>query len=212
VALGCFYRALALGPMMLVAPIASTGAVIPIGVGVAEGNAPGPVVAVGIVITLAGLLLATRSPGPAATDAVQPPGKGLALAGLAAVAFGLVLLFLGRASAEGDPLWAVVVSRGMLLVGLLGIVCLTGPGPIPGKAEARPIAAMSVLETGAVLTFAIATSLGGELGALSVLASLAPLVTVLWARHHGRERLSPVQNIGAAATLVGVLVVGVASG
>ena len=47
-ALGAFYRALATGTMGVVAPIAALGVVVPVVVGLADGERPGPVRLVGI--------------------------------------------------------------------------------------------------------------------------------------------------------------------
>ena len=47
VSLGCFYAALAGGTMGVVAPVAATGAIVPIGVGIAEGESPSALQLVG---------------------------------------------------------------------------------------------------------------------------------------------------------------------
>ena len=43
VGLAAFYRALAMGTMSIVAPIAATGVCIPVIVGIADGEHPAPV-------------------------------------------------------------------------------------------------------------------------------------------------------------------------
>ena len=50
VSLGCFYAALAGGTMGVVAPIAATGAVVPVAVGIAQGESPTVVQVAGIAV------------------------------------------------------------------------------------------------------------------------------------------------------------------
>ena len=55
----CFYRALALGPMGVVSPLASVGTVlVPLGVGIVAGERPGLLQAAGMVVAVIGVLLA----------------------------------------------------------------------------------------------------------------------------------------------------------
>src|SRR4051794_19862029 len=60
-ALGCFYRALAIGTMSIVAPISATGVALPGVGGIATGNSLSPVVSIG----LAGPGRGRRPPPPA---------------------------------------------------------------------------------------------------------------------------------------------------
>ena len=60
IALGCFYRALAIGTMSIVAPISATGVTLPVVVGIATGDRLSTVVAVGLAVTFVGVLLASR--------------------------------------------------------------------------------------------------------------------------------------------------------
>ncbi len=59
-----YFRALAIGPMGVTAPVAAVvGAALPIGVGVAMGERPGPMAVVGIALGVVAVALASR-PGP----------------------------------------------------------------------------------------------------------------------------------------------------
>src|SRR6185436_14047409 len=60
IALGCFYRALAIGTMSIVAPISATGVTLPVVVGIATGDQLSSIVAVGLAVTFVGVLLASR--------------------------------------------------------------------------------------------------------------------------------------------------------
>src|SRR4051794_23853343 len=58
--LGCFYRALAIGTMSVVAPISASGVALPLVVGIAGGERPGVVQGVGLAAIVAGVVLASR--------------------------------------------------------------------------------------------------------------------------------------------------------
>ena len=58
--LAAFYRALAVGKMSVVAPISSMAVLVPVVVGIATGDRPSSVQAVGAVLGIAGIVLASR--------------------------------------------------------------------------------------------------------------------------------------------------------
>ena len=60
IALGCFYRALSIGTMSIVAPISATGVTLPVVVGIATGDRLSTVVAAGLAVTVVGVVLASR--------------------------------------------------------------------------------------------------------------------------------------------------------
>ena len=62
-ALAAFYRGLAIGTMSIVAPVSATGAAVPVLVGLAEGERPAALQIAGIVVAMAGIVLAAREPG-----------------------------------------------------------------------------------------------------------------------------------------------------
>src|SRR3954454_10633851 len=59
VGLGCFYRAMAIGDIGLVAPISGTASVVPLAVDVVAGHRPGPIAALGLVLALVGIGVAS---------------------------------------------------------------------------------------------------------------------------------------------------------
>ncbi|MCA1695157.1 MAG: hypothetical protein LC749_10725, partial [Actinobacteria bacterium] len=64
VALASFYRAAALAPISIVAPIGSTGAVVPVVVAMARGERPGALQLVGIPVAIIGVALAASRAAP----------------------------------------------------------------------------------------------------------------------------------------------------
>ncbi|SOE00389.1 DMT family transporter [Blastococcus haudaquaticus] len=196
----CFYRALAVGTMSVVAPLVATSAAVPVLAGVVEGERPGTVAAAGIAVALTGIVLVSRQ------MAHEPPENhrlSVVLAVVAAVFAGAQLVALQRAGAV-DALTGVAASRAMS-VAVLVIVLMLSRASAP--ARDLPAAAMvGLLDTGANLayTFASARSL---LSLAGVLASVYPAVTVAFARFVLHERLRPSQWAGASLAFAGVLLI-----
>jgi drug/metabolite transporter (DMT)-like permease len=62
VAISCFYKALAIGTMSIVAPISATNALIPFVVGLAAGERPAAAQLAGVVLAAAGVILVAIEP------------------------------------------------------------------------------------------------------------------------------------------------------
>ena len=109
IALGCFYRALSIGTMSIVAPISATGVALPVVVGIATGDRLSTVVAVGLAVTVVGVVLASREQHDDAERAAAGRlSVGLAL--VAAVGFGSYFV-LSDAAADDSVLWLLALSR-----------------------------------------------------------------------------------------------------
>jgi drug/metabolite transporter (DMT)-like permease len=202
VGLVAFYQALATGTMGVVAPLAALGVLVPVAVGLAEGERPSVVQAVGAMLGVAGGVLAS---GPEVRSRASAWPVVLAL--LAGVAFGLVLVFLSQASeGDGSPLLALVGMR-LTSVGTLLVVAtvLRSIGGVTPR-DLPVLALVGMLDGAANLAYAVATTMG-LLALVSVLASLYPAVTVVLARLVHHERMSRVQDAGIGAAILGVLLV-----
>ena len=201
-----FYRGLAAGVMSIVAPIAACGAIVPVGVAMALGEAPSVLAWFGIAAAIAGIVLVSLHPAQA------PQGTGsrstIILALGAATSFGFFFVFLDQASAGGgaSPLWAIGGARIGSLAMLLALV-LAGRRPArwPGR-HLGAVALVGIVDTTANGLFAYASTLG-NLGIVSVLASLYPVVTVLLGRFMLAERLTGTQVAGVILALGGVALI-----
>jgi drug/metabolite transporter (DMT)-like permease len=199
IGLAALYAALAAGPMSVVAPIAGTAAIVPVGAGLAIGELPSALQNVGIVVALVGVVLASRATATATTANAR---RGIALAVVAAVGIGFLLVFLDAAS-EADPYWASLVQR-VTSTSLLALALLAlRPSLRTPPRHALALVAVGVLDVGGNTLFAVATT-KGVIGVVSVLASLYPVVTVALARVVYRERLTRIQAAGVGAALTGV--------
>jgi drug/metabolite transporter (DMT)-like permease len=200
VGLVAFYQALATGTMGVVAPLAALGVLVPVVVGLLEGERPSAVQGVGALLGVAGGVLAS---GPEVRS--RASARPVVLALLAGAAFGLVLAFLSLAS-EGDPLLALVGMRSASVSTLLVVaLVLRSVGGVRAR-DLPALALVGLLDGGANLAYAVATTMG-LLALVSVLASLYPAVTVVLARLVHHERMSRVQDAGIVAAVLGVLLV-----
>jgi drug/metabolite transporter (DMT)-like permease len=203
-ALTGFYRALAIGTMSVVAPIAATGVAVPVVVGIARGDRPAGIQLIGILTAVIGVVLACREHGPG-IEARAASRASVALALLAALGFGCY--FVGvQSSARYDALWALLASRAAGLTML--VLAAAARGGITGARPERlwPLAVMGVLDVLATALYALATR-HGLLSVVSVTASLYPLATVVLARVVLGERVRRIQEFGIAAALTGVVLI-----
>jgi drug/metabolite transporter (DMT)-like permease len=204
VALGAFYRALAIGTMSVVAPISATAAAVPVLVGLAEGERPGGLQIAGMVAALAGVILASREPVEEGCPPANRAAIGLAL--VAAAGFGTFFVGIDRASATAEVPWVIVVQR-CCSVSLLVIATLVVRPSLPRDgASLLVLAAVGLLDLGANGLYALATT-HGLLSVVSVLGSLYPAVTVVLARFVLAERIARVQEVGVVLALAGVVAI-----
>lgn len=207
VGLLAFYAALAMGTMGVVSPIAALGVVIPVLVGLGRGERPSLVTGVGIVLAVAGVVLAS---GPELSG--RAGARPVLLAGVAAVGFGLALLFLAEGSRTSTLMTLVgmrVTSVSVLALALV-VVLARGRAGTGMVARARPLLPLVVLtgvgDAAANLTFGLAST-RGLVSVVAVLGSLYPVVTVLLARVVHHERMATVQAAGVTGALTGVALI-----
>jgi len=196
----CFYAALASGTMGVVSPIAALGAVVPVAVGVASGEKPSQLAALGVLLALTGAVAAS-GPELRGDTGIRP----VLLASVAGVGFGLTMVFVAR-GAEHDAVMTLWGMRVTSVTGfLLAAVAVRSIGGVRPP-DLLPLAAVGIADVAANLLFALASQ-RGLVSVTSVLSSLYPVVTVLlaWALLH--ERLQRLQQIGVAAALAGVALV-----
>jgi drug/metabolite transporter (DMT)-like permease len=201
-----FYRGLAVGTMSIVAPVASTGAILPVLVGLADGERPGTLQVVGIGCALAGVVLASRAPDEPDHPARENARVALALALVAAVGIGMAFVGLERATSEAGVPWSLLVSRGLQATLLTVTALIVRPKLPTERAAWGAIAGLGLLDVTANALFAVAVG-QGLLSIVSVLSSLYPAVTVLLARTLLHERVTRAQEAGVLAILAGVVAI-----
>ncbi|MCX6363973.1 MAG: DMT family transporter [Actinobacteria bacterium] len=231
VAISCFYKALAIGSMSIVAPISATNAMIPFLVGIATGERPSAAQLAGVALAAAGVLLvaseraragdtigvaalpnepavvpaAVRAAGTTMHVTRRSQRKAIILSLTAAVAMGLVLVGYD-ATARYDALWAMLGGR-ISSVTVFAVVFLVLRPRLEMRRSALPfVVAVGLLDTSANGLFALATT-QGYLSIVAVLGSVYPVVTVLLAYGLLRERIAPHQMVGAVGTLAGIALI-----
>jgi len=196
-----FYRAAAVGPLSIAAPLGSLGAVVPVLVGVAEGERLGALKLGAIAIALTGVALAARrsSAEPAAAAGDRRAAAGWAL--VSSLGFGVFLAGMAPA-AEAGTFWAVSLSRvALLAIFVLVALRLSSPLRVAGRDLPRVMVPGLLLFGGTMLYTAATRS--GDLSVVAVLGSLFPVFTVGLAFALLGERLSRVQAAGALAAMLG---------
>jgi drug/metabolite transporter (DMT)-like permease len=208
VALAAFYRALALGTMGVVAPVAALGVVVPVAAGLTRGESPSTLQLVGIAAAIVGVVLAS---GPELSGQGRGGAQPLVLAVVAALGFGAVFVLIADGS-EGGGIGAVVMT--LLTMRLVAVLLLTvlllasatsrGVELHVRRRDLPLLITVGAFDVGANAAFAIASQ-SGLVSVTAVLASLYPVVTVLLARQIHRERLAGPQLPGVVLALVGVV-------
>lgn len=225
-----FYRALARGPMSVVAPVSAlAAAVFPIAVGVAQGERLDAFVLIGVLLCLVAIGLVSMEAGDAkeagdGEEAAGPAATGPAaawwrrlldsgpiMAGVSGTCFGVFFVLL-KTAGDGDGLWPIVGARvgNLVIVGAaLLFVALRG-GDLGPRVSGRTLIALALLsgtlDASANVLFFLAVN-GGMLSLAAVLTSLYPAITVLLARIAYSERLRAVQRVGMAVAAAGVTLV-----
>jgi drug/metabolite transporter (DMT)-like permease len=199
VAVSAFYRALATGTMGIVAPVAATGVVVPLVVGLAQGASLSPV-------QLAGLFLATAATiGVSASGSlgeVPPARLPLVLAFVAGLGFGFVTVGIGE-GAHSSVLMTLLVMRSTSSAILLLVWLALRQRPSLGVRDAAGLWLVGLADAGANAIYGSAVRLG-VFSIVVVLGSLYPAATVLLARQVHGERLTRLQLAGVAVLLVAV--------
>jgi drug/metabolite transporter (DMT)-like permease len=207
IALVAFYRGLAIGMMNVVAPIAATGVILPVIVGIVDGDKPGPVRLVGAVIAIVGVVLVSRQENDG-SPASAAMGLSVVLALVAALGFGGEFVALSYSS-KGDPLWGAVIAVGtylLLLIIATGVALSRGADLKPNAGAWPWLLALGLFFAGANALYAGGT-VHGDLSAVAVAASLYPAITVLLARGVLGERVRRIQDVGIVAAVVGIVMI-----
>jgi drug/metabolite transporter (DMT)-like permease len=205
IALGAFYRALAIGTMSIVAPISATGVALPVIVGIATGDNPSPVVVAGLVVTTLGVILASREVHDD-VDQASVARMSIVLALLAAVGFGTY--FIGAdVAADDSVIWTVVLGR-LVAIPLVGGALLVRRTQLPRGPDLGVLGLAGCGDLAATGLYGLANT-HGALSVVSVVGSLYPIATIGLARVVLHERVRRVQAIGVVAALAGVALIAV---
>lgn len=195
-----FYEALAIGPMGIVAPLVGLSVVVPVVVGLVGGERPSALQLLGMALAVVGVVLAS---GPELGD--RRTARPVALSVLAIGCLGVVYILMAKGAAY-SPIMATLGMR--VTTVLLMLIVLLAKRTFGGvsRRDLPILTGVGVGDAAANLSFAFATTMG-LLSVIAVLGALYPVVTALLAAGVLRERLRPIQYLGVAATMAGIVLV-----
>jgi drug/metabolite transporter (DMT)-like permease len=198
--IAALYKALAVGRMGVVAPVASvvTG-VLPVLVGFRTEGMPDRIQLAGFVLALVSIWLVARP------NEYVDSHRGLGLAVLAGVMFGFFLV-AGKQAGHHGVFWPLVAARITSTLLMLLIVALSPCDPRPWRGALWPMVLSGVLDSAGNALF-IAATRHGRLDVAAVLTSLYPASTVVLARVLLKEQISKLQGAGIIGALLSVALI-----
>lgn len=203
IAIAALYRGFAIGTISIVAPVAALAPAVPLVASIVLGEVPTPIQGAGLVLAIAGIVVASRQPG--VDRQIVNRGASIVYGLLAALGFGGFFTAMDAASEGGVP-WALFTARLVAVAGFAAVALLARVRPAVGWSAVPGIAGIGVLVVAGDAMYATATTLG-LLAVVAVLGALHTVVTIGWAWVHSHERLERFQQLGIAASLIGVLAV-----
>jgi drug/metabolite transporter (DMT)-like permease len=206
VGVAAFYRGLAVGVMSIVSPIAATAPVVPVVAAILLGELPSAIQGFGIVLALAGIAIISLEPGGRGTSRELAPSILFGL--LTALGFGGFLVAMDAASEGGVP-WALLMARLAAVTAFTVVFLVTRARLGVRPVEIPVLVLIGTLIIAADSLYAVAST-EGLLSVVAVLSSLYPVVTIALARFYLNERLQGHQQVGAAASLSGAVVISAA--
>ena len=201
-----FYAALGAGPISVVSPLtAILVAGIPVGVGLALGERPGLIAAIGVVLALIAVVLVSRE---TTDEDVRPHRFTARVAWLtigSGVAFGLNFVLINQVPVEAK-LWPLVFARVSASVLVLLVAAVSSNLRPPTGTPLRLAVLAAVLDVGANIAMLLALQ-ASLLSLAGVLMSLYPAATVLLAIVVLHERVTRWQTVGMVAAVMSVAMI-----
>ena len=210
------YRGLAHGRMGVVAPVSAVGsALVPLVVGVAQGDRPSTLAVVGVACAFPAIWLVARPPAEA-DGPLHEPGEpagtprpssssGFVDGVLAGIGFGVLFAALGQVP-ESAGFAPLALANSSAILAVIAIAVTLRETWVPRTRAAARGLLLGPLGFIASGTFLLATH-HGLLSIVSVIAALYPASTVLLAWLVLRERIGRGQAVGLGAAALAVSLV-----
>jgi drug/metabolite transporter (DMT)-like permease len=200
--IAALYKALAIGRMGVVAPVAAvvTG-ILPVLFGIRTEGIPDRMQMLGFALALVSIWLVARP------SEYVDSHRGLGLAVLAGVMFGLFLV-AGKQAGHHGVFWPLVAARLVSTTLMLVLVAISPRDLQPLRTVIWPMVLSGLLDSAGNALF-IAATRHGRLDVAAVLSSLYPASTVILARVLLKERISKSQGAGIIGALASVALISV---
>jgi drug/metabolite transporter (DMT)-like permease len=205
------YRALAVGQVAIVSPVASSFAAVTLALSLLTGDPIGPGKVAGLLLMVVGVILASSPPSKAPdTSAPRRSIQGIPEALGAALTLGIMFWGLKYVVPSLGPWVPVLVGR---LMALLLLPILAWPFQqsvaLPAQATWPSLLAIGLLDAGANVGYNV--GLHSDVpGVVAVLGSLFSPITVVLAFVVLGERLAPRQWAGVVIIFVAIAAIGIA--
>jgi len=201
-----FFAALGAGPISVVSPLAAVlNAAVPVAVGVAMGERPGPAASVGVVLALVAVMLVSREATVEGGTPYRFTPKVAWLTVVAGSAMGLNLVFLHQASHE-CKLWPLVFARLSATLVVVVMAAMSKNLRMPRGKPQKLALTVALLDIFANVTMLLALHTW-LLSLASILISLYPAATVVLAMVVLRERVSRWQGFGMVMAMGSVAMI-----
>ncbi len=200
------YRALAAGPMSVVAPTTALSAsAVPVLAGLAFGERPGFAALAGIAVSFGAVALITReTPGDDRT-APRDALRALLPALAGGAIFGLFFVFLHQTGPDAG-LWPLLAARLTSVPILVALVVSRRVRFGGGAGLLGAVLVSGVLDMAANILYLLAAR-HGLLAVVAALTGMYPASTVVLAQTRLGERMRPVQFAGLGVAALAALMV-----
>lgn len=206
--LACYghYRAFAIGPVRLVAPICGAYPMVSVGFAVARGQEASALIWLGALAVVSGVALVARGKDGAGNG---PSFAAIGWALLAATAFAATFGLAQWAAEAGAELPVSLIARVAAFVAVLAFVILRR-SPVHQALPLWPyLVLMAVLDVGALVLITLAAGYANPAVA-PVAASIFGLVTILLAWRLLAEPMTALQWGGVVTVFGGIILLGLA--
>jgi drug/metabolite transporter (DMT)-like permease len=205
------YRAFAIGPVRLVAPIAGSYPVLSVGWAAIQGQAVTMGHWLAVLAVLCGIgIVASAGPGDhggahTGADAGTGDRRGAAIGWAIAGAVGFAMTFAaGHLAAEAAPgLPVILIARLITAAGVMAVIAATGRALRVHRKHLPILAGMGLLDVTA-LTFVIAAGGLPHPEYAAVASSIFGVVTILLAWQFLAERVTPAQWGGVTVVFAAI--------
>lgn len=196
------YRAFAIGPVRLVAPISGAYPLLSAGIGAAQGHPIGAASWLGVAAVVAGIALVARQ-DEVATNTPAQVRAAIGWAVLAAFGYALTFGLAHLAARDGGAVPVTLLARMVALAAVAVWLVASRTALTPALRLWRPLVLMGVLDGAAIaLVNAAAGQANPEYAAVT--ASLFGMVTIVLAARFLAEPMRPVQWLGVGVVFAGI--------
>ena len=202
--LAIVYRAMADSSSAVTLPLAGVLAIlVPLMWDLATGARLGTLAAIGCAVAVISLVIVSFDPN-LGTSTIR---RGLGLAFLGGLLFGLTFLFAGVTS-EASGAWPAVFNRGVGFVGIT-LLAINNRAPLLLEPSVRKFGILGGFAGSLGMISLIVGTQVGSLAIVSVLAGSSPAITVLATAAFDDDTVTWWQILGVAGAITGVSLIAI---